>query len=68
MNKYILKAAIVIAGAGLGFAYYYFIGCRSGACPITSNPWISTGYGSILGLVIASGLKKDNRNAEQESN
>ncbi len=68
MNKYILKAVIVIAGAGLGFAYYYFIGCRSGVCPITSNPWISTGYGSILGLVIASGLKKDNRNAEQESN
>ena len=39
----------VIIGATAGYAYYYFIGCVSGTCPITSNPWISTGYGALMG-------------------
>jgi hypothetical protein len=47
-----------ILGAAAGFAYYHFIGCASGTCPITSNPYISTGYGAVLGLVLASGRKK----------
>ena len=42
-----------IIGAGLGFAYYKFIGCRTGACPITSNPWISTVWGGLIGFLIA---------------
>jgi len=47
-----LVIAIVI-GAGLGFAYYRFIGCSSGTCPITSNPYISTIYGAVLGALVA---------------
>jgi len=43
----------VAAGASLGYAYYFFIGCNTGACPITSNPWVSTIYGGIAGLVFA---------------
>ena len=43
-----------VAGAVLGFAYYKLIGCSSGACPITSNPWASTIYGAIIGFMIAS--------------
>ncbi len=38
-------------GALLGYAYYYFIGCNTGSCPITSNPWRSMAYGSIIGIV-----------------
>lgn len=47
-----LAAGIIIGGLA-GFAYYKFVGCRTGACPITSNPWISTGYGIVLGILIA---------------
>ena len=54
-NRWFRRAAFVILGALLGFAYYYFIGCASGTCPITSNPYISTGYGSLLGLALSSG-------------
>ena len=50
----ILKVLLGIGiGGGLGFAYYYFIGCQSGTCPIQSNPYVSTAYGAVLGLIIA---------------
>lgn len=44
----------VILGAIIGFLYYRFIGCRSGACMITSNPYISTIYWALLGGLIAN--------------
>lgn len=49
------RALYSILGASLGYAYYSFIGCYSGTCPITSNPWISTAYGAGMGLVMAFG-------------
>jgi len=42
----------VLIGAILGYAYYYFIGCSSGTCAITSNPVNSVLYGSFAGLVL----------------
>jgi hypothetical protein len=50
-----------VLGAAGGFAYYHFVGCASGTCPITSNPYISTGYGAVLGLVLAGGRKKPDK-------
>ena len=44
----------VMLGAVIGFLYYRFIGCRSGACMITSNPYISTIYWALLGGLIAN--------------
>jgi len=50
----ILKFVVaVIAGGGLGFLAYRFIGCSSGSCPITANPYISTIYGAFLGALVA---------------
>ena len=55
------KAAIMLriiigalAGGGLGFAYYKFVGCSTGTCPLTSNPIISALYGTIVGALVAS--------------
>ena len=48
-----------VIGAVVGYLYYRFIGCSSGVCPITSNPWASTLYGAIMGFMIVSiGSKK----------
>ena len=51
----ILRIVIgVVAGGVLGFAYYKFVGCSSGTCPLTSNPYISSLFGSVVGALIAS--------------
>jgi hypothetical protein len=42
----------VLTGAALGYAFQRFIGCRSGACLITSNPYVSTLYGALLGYLL----------------
>lgn len=50
-----IKVFIGIAlGAVAGYAYYRFVGCSSGACPITSNPFISTIYGAVVGLFVST--------------
>jgi len=56
------KWRIVGITAGLigGFLYYQFIGCNSGTCPITSNPWISTIYGGVIGYLVSDLFKKKN--------
>ena len=52
--KVILGAVI---GGAVGFLYYKFIGCRSGACPIAGNPWISTIWWALIGGMLMSGGK-----------
>lgn len=44
----------IIAGGIAGFLYWKFIGCTSGACPITSNKYISVIYGALLGSLLLS--------------
>lgn len=54
MRKPGWKLIAWIAGGGAaGFAWYYFVGCATGTCPITSNPYISTGYGALMGGLVA---------------
>lgn len=50
-----------LLGASGGYAYYYFVGCASGACPISSNPWISTSYGAGMGLLLTISEKKSSQ-------
>jgi len=44
----------ILVGGFLGFLYYKKVGCPSGTCPITSNRYISTIYGAILGLLVSN--------------
>ncbi|RPI03662.1 MAG: hypothetical protein EHM72_00840 [Calditrichaeota bacterium] len=55
--KLIKNGLIFIIGAGLGFSYYYFIGCKTGSCPLQSNPWFSSLWGGVLGLLLVDAVK-----------
>jgi len=57
--KYKLTLLGVLLGGIGGFAYYKFIGCASGTCPITSNPYISPLYGRmIVGALLLNSFEK----------
>ena len=60
-RKWAKRILPVIIGATGGYLYYSFIGCVSGTCPITSNPWLSTGYGALVGLAFISWKTKDKK-------
>ncbi len=47
----------VLLGAALGFGYHRLVGCRSGACPITANPYVSTVYGAVMGYLLSGGAR-----------
>ena len=45
-----------VVGSLIGYGYYRFVGCRSGACLITGNPIVSTLYGAVMGFMVAGGV------------
>lgn len=49
-------ALFTLGGAAVGLIYQRLIGCRSGACLLTSNPYIATIYGAFLGLLSSGAL------------
>ena len=58
-RRWTMIARVVIgavAGGLLGYGLYRFVGCSSGACPITSNPWVSTIFGMVIGGLSAKGF------------
>ena len=42
-------------GAAIGFVLYKFVGCKTGACPITANPFISMAVYAGIGAMLAAG-------------
>ncbi len=51
-NKLVLLGLFL--GAIGGYAYYFYIGCQSGTCLITSKPFNSSAYGAIMGGLLFS--------------
>ncbi len=49
----------VVVGALAGYLYWYFIGCSSGSCAITSSPVNSTLYGAFMGFLLSSSFRKE---------
>ena len=57
-KKMMIRSIVgVLLGAGLGFLYYKFVGCRTGTCPIVRNPYTSIVYGAVMGFLFASSFK-----------
>lgn len=63
----ILKMVLLIfVGGVLGYVYYYFIGCRTGTCPLSSNPFLTTGYGLLFGFIVGFDSRLFRRKIKQE--
>jgi phage shock protein E len=58
-NKFLIIGIFI--GAIGGYAYYHFVGCASGTCAITSKPLNSTLYGAIMGGLLFSMFKKEDK-------
>lgn len=58
MNTIVKRFLLVVGGALLGavagYAYWYYIGCMSGSCSITSSPVNSSLYGAVMGGLFMS--------------
>lgn len=57
MNKLKSKNTIknligLLVGAVGGYLYYRFIGCNSGGCAITSNPYLTILWGAVIGYLL----------------
>ncbi|MEX2235256.1 MAG: DUF6132 family protein [Cyclobacteriaceae bacterium] len=52
--KYLKWIIGIIVGASIGFSYWYFIGCNTGTCAITSSPLNSTLYGGLMGILLVN--------------
>ncbi|PLX01098.1 MAG: hypothetical protein C0594_14450 [Marinilabiliales bacterium] len=55
-------------GALAGYAYFYFIGCSGGGCPITSSATNSVLYGMMVGGLLGfedKNKRKGNKEADQ---
>lgn len=61
------KKALLLTGIGVaigalaGYAYYFYVGCASGTCAITSKPLNSTLYGALMGGLIFNMFVKENK-------
>lgn len=42
-----------LVGGAVGYGYYRVVGCRTGACPITANPYTAIAYGVLMGLLFS---------------
>ncbi|HEY3450754.1 MAG TPA: hypothetical protein VGK67_30635 [Myxococcales bacterium] len=51
------------AGAVAGALYGQYVGCLTGSCPLTSNPFTAGALGAVLGASLFSGERKPDREA-----
>lgn len=54
-----------IIGAVAGYLYWLYVGCSTGACPITASPINSSIYGTIMGFLVGGFFKRKNQSEEQ---
>ncbi|MBX2962231.1 MAG: hypothetical protein KF687_06945 [Cyclobacteriaceae bacterium] len=67
MKTIVVKWSIGIAlGAAAGFLYWYYIGCTSGGCAITSSPVNSTLYGGLMGGLLLNTFESKKQSKETE--
>jgi hypothetical protein len=44
-----------VFGGLAGYGWHKLVGCKSGGCPITANPYFSTLWGAAIAVILAAG-------------
>lgn len=47
------QIVFLAAGGIAGYLYYRLVGCSTGSCPLTANPYVSILFGALFGLILA---------------
>ncbi len=71
MKKWIVWGIGIVIGSIGGFMYWYYVGCISGTCAITSSLTNSTLYGGLMGGLVVNiftTTKKENTSNENRGN
>ena len=53
LKNWLIPLLFTVGGALVGLAYYYFVGCATGSCAITSNPINSMVYMGLIGWLLS---------------
>jgi len=56
-----------VVGAIGGYIYYIEVGCTSGSCAITSNPYMSMLWGAAIGYLVFDLFKRRKPRQKSES-
>jgi hypothetical protein len=43
-----------LIGAAIGFTMYKVVGCRTGACPLTGNPFVAIFLWGLMGALLGA--------------
>jgi hypothetical protein len=62
----IFSAFGAVIGAAGAYLYYLFVGCATGTCPITSNPWLISLWGAVMGYLIGDIMSPGNTRKKTE--
>lgn len=49
-----------------GYLYYSLVGCKTGTCAITSNPWLSMLWGGVMGYLLFDMFTKRTKRTKQD--
>jgi len=59
LKKWLKPVLFTVGGALAGLAYYRYVGCVTGSCPITSSPVTSMVYMGLIGWLLSGVFGKE---------
>jgi hypothetical protein len=65
--NYIKWIIAAIVGAAAGYAYWFYVGCNSGSCAITSSPVNSSLYGAVMGALLLNTFSPSRKTPDKEA-
>lgn len=69
IKKYWTYIVGALVGAIGGYAYWYYVGCSTGTCPITASPTTTTIWWAVIGALVVDiifGRKKGETNNDNK--